>query len=163
MTLTSLHLRHSSFSNPSAVLPTSQVILQPFRCFTYVIGISPTSPGEPTMPLWWCWIYPWWFCNLEWLRPAGLYERCKLALELIMLKTPALEQWIWIKERIVFLHWHYEHELKKTCGIFRISEWQHFFKIWSTGAHFYERVLCFIFLYVAANVFRLKYRLKYLL
>ena len=42
-TLTSLHLRHSSFSNPSATLPTSQLILQPFRCFTYIIGTSPTS------------------------------------------------------------------------------------------------------------------------
>ena len=39
--LTSLHLRHSSFPNPSAALPRSQLILQPFRCFTYVIGISP--------------------------------------------------------------------------------------------------------------------------
>ena len=42
-TLTSLHLRHSSFSNHSAALPTSQLILQPFRCFTYVVGTSPTS------------------------------------------------------------------------------------------------------------------------
>ena len=42
-TLTSLHLRHSSFSNPSAALPTSQLVLQPFRCFTYLIGTSPTS------------------------------------------------------------------------------------------------------------------------
>ena len=39
----SLHLRHSSFSNPSVALPTSQLILQPFfplhlchRLFTYV-------------------------------------------------------------------------------------------------------------------------------
>ena len=40
--LISLHLRHSSFSNPSAALPTSQLILQSFRCFTYVIGTSPT-------------------------------------------------------------------------------------------------------------------------
>ena len=36
-------LRHSSFFNLSAALPTSQLILQPFRCFTYVIGTSPTS------------------------------------------------------------------------------------------------------------------------
>ena len=49
-TLTSLHLRHSLFSNPSAALRTSRLILQPFRCFTYVIGTSPTSPGEPPMP-----------------------------------------------------------------------------------------------------------------
>ena len=39
----SLHLRHSSFSNPPAALPTSQLVLQPFRCFTTVIDISPTS------------------------------------------------------------------------------------------------------------------------
>ena len=47
-------------------LPTSQLILQPFRCFTYitvhsptlpsrcftyVTGTSPTSPGEPSMRL----------------------------------------------------------------------------------------------------------------
>ena len=88
-TLTSLHICHSSFSNPSAALPTSQLILQPFRCFTYVIGTSPMSPGEPPMSLW-CLIHPRWFCNLQWLRPAGLYERCKLALELKRLKTPAV-------------------------------------------------------------------------
>ena len=41
-TFPSLHLRHSSFSNPSVALPTSQLILQPFRCFTYVITCSPT-------------------------------------------------------------------------------------------------------------------------
>ena len=39
----SLHLRHSSFSNPSATLPMSQLILLPFCCFTYVIGTSPSS------------------------------------------------------------------------------------------------------------------------
>ena len=38
----SLHLRHISFSNPSVALPTSQLILQPFRCFTHVPGHSPT-------------------------------------------------------------------------------------------------------------------------
>ena len=42
-TITSLHLRHSLFSNPSAALPTTQLILEPLRCFTYVIGTSPTS------------------------------------------------------------------------------------------------------------------------
>ena len=40
--LPSLHLRHNSFSNPSVALPTSQLILQPFRCFTYVTAHSPT-------------------------------------------------------------------------------------------------------------------------
>ena len=38
----SLHLHHSSFSNPSVALLTSQLILQPFRCFTYVTAHSPT-------------------------------------------------------------------------------------------------------------------------
>ena len=41
-TFPSLYLRHSSFSNPSVALPTSQLILQPFRCFTYVTAHSPT-------------------------------------------------------------------------------------------------------------------------
>ena len=69
-TFPSLHLRHNSFSNPSVTFPMSQLILQPFRCFTYVIalfqpffrfyvtGCSLTSLGEPPMlkhfrpPLW---------------------------------------------------------------------------------------------------------------
>ena len=61
-TFPSLHLRRNSFSNPSVALPTSRLILQPFRCFTcvtallqtffrfsYVTGSSlrPTLPGEP--------------------------------------------------------------------------------------------------------------------
>ena len=33
---------NSSFSNTSVVLPTSQLILQPFRCFTYVTARCPT-------------------------------------------------------------------------------------------------------------------------
>ena len=41
-TFPSLHLRHSSFSNPSVALPTLQIILQPFRCFTCVTAHSPT-------------------------------------------------------------------------------------------------------------------------
>ena len=41
-TFPSLHLRHSSFSKPSVALSTSQLILQPFRCFTYVTAHSPT-------------------------------------------------------------------------------------------------------------------------
>ena len=40
-----LHLRHSSFSNPSVASPMSQLILQPFRCFTYVTAHSPTLPS----------------------------------------------------------------------------------------------------------------------
>ena len=34
----------SSFSNVSITSPTSQLILQPFRCFTYVAAHSPTLP-----------------------------------------------------------------------------------------------------------------------
>ena len=41
-TFSSLHLRHSSFSNPSVASPTSQFILQSFRCYTYVTVHSPT-------------------------------------------------------------------------------------------------------------------------
>ena len=61
-TFPSLHLRHNSFSNLSVALPTSQLILKPFRCFTYVKAHFPTllslplhtgsslmSPGEPPM------------------------------------------------------------------------------------------------------------------
>ena len=44
-TLPSLHLGHNSFSNPSVALPTSQLILQPFRCFSYVIAHYPTLPS----------------------------------------------------------------------------------------------------------------------
>ena len=41
-TFPSLHLRHSSFSNPSVTLATWQLIFQPFRYFTYVTAHSPT-------------------------------------------------------------------------------------------------------------------------
>ena len=34
-----LYLCHSSFSNPSLTLPMSQLILQPFRCLTYVTAL----------------------------------------------------------------------------------------------------------------------------
>ena len=43
-TLPSLYVRHSSFSNPSVSSPTSQFILQPFCCFTYVTAHSLTLP-----------------------------------------------------------------------------------------------------------------------
>ena len=43
-TFPSLHPRHNSFSNPSVTSPTSQLILQPFRRFTYVTAHSPTLP-----------------------------------------------------------------------------------------------------------------------
>ena len=59
----SLHLRHKSFCNLSPASPTSKLVLQPFRrftyvkghsiqpfrCFSYVAGTSRTSPGEPPM------------------------------------------------------------------------------------------------------------------
>ena len=49
-TLSSLHLRYSSFSNSSAALPTSQLILQPFRCFTYVIStFTYVAAHSPTL------------------------------------------------------------------------------------------------------------------
>ena len=41
-TFPSLHVRHNSLSNPSVALPMSQLILQPFCCFTYVTVHSPT-------------------------------------------------------------------------------------------------------------------------
>ena len=44
----SLHLHHNSFSNPSIALTTSQLILQPFRCFTYVTVFSNHSFASPT-------------------------------------------------------------------------------------------------------------------
>ena len=47
--LTSLYLRHSSFSNPSVASPTSRFILQPFFRFSYVTGSSHMSPSEPPM------------------------------------------------------------------------------------------------------------------
>ena len=43
-TFQSLHLRYNSFSNPSVALPTSQLIVQPFRRFTQVTAHSPTFP-----------------------------------------------------------------------------------------------------------------------
>ena len=45
-TLPSLCLRHSSFSNPSVVSPTSQLILQPFFHFSYITGSSLLSPTK---------------------------------------------------------------------------------------------------------------------
>ena len=53
-TFPSLHLCHNSFSNPSIALPTSQLILQPFHCFTYVTVHSPTpSFASPTSEVKW--------------------------------------------------------------------------------------------------------------
>ena len=48
-TLLPLYLHHNPFYNTSAASSMSQVILQPFRCFTYITGTSCTSPGEPPM------------------------------------------------------------------------------------------------------------------
>ena len=44
-TFPSLHQCYNSFSNPSVASPTSQLILQPLRCFTYVTTHSPTLPS----------------------------------------------------------------------------------------------------------------------
>ena len=44
-------LRHSSFSNPSVALPTSQLIFQTFFHYSYVNGSSLTSPVEPPIYL----------------------------------------------------------------------------------------------------------------
>ena len=38
------YLRHNSFFNPSVASPTSQLILQPFFCFSYVTAHSTTLP-----------------------------------------------------------------------------------------------------------------------
>ena len=46
-TFPSLHIRHNLFSNPSVALPTSQLILQPFRRFIYVTVHSPTLLSLP--------------------------------------------------------------------------------------------------------------------
>ena len=48
-TLLFLYLRYSSFSNTSIASPTSQLILQPFFCLSYVTSSSLTSPGELPM------------------------------------------------------------------------------------------------------------------
>ena len=48
-TFPSLHLRHSSFSNTSVALPTSQLILQPFRCFTSFSNLSVASPTSQAL------------------------------------------------------------------------------------------------------------------
>ena len=50
-----IHLRHNSFSNISVALPTSQLILQLFRCFTYVIGTSPKK--RPILQPFHCFTY----------------------------------------------------------------------------------------------------------
>ena len=50
-TFPSLHLHHNSFSNPSIALRTSQLILQPFCCFTYKTDHSPILVASPTSQL----------------------------------------------------------------------------------------------------------------
>ena len=69
----SLHLLHSSFSNPSIALPTSHLILQPFRCFTYVTAHSPTL--LPLLLLHWIFTYVTWRSAhaLFRLSPTNLY------------------------------------------------------------------------------------------
>ena len=50
-TISSLHLRHSSFSNPSVASPTPQFILLPSFRFSYVTSSSLNSPGDLPMSL----------------------------------------------------------------------------------------------------------------
>ena len=45
-TLPLLLLHHNSFSNPSTASPMSQLILQPFHCFTCITGTLLMSPSE---------------------------------------------------------------------------------------------------------------------
>ena len=81
----------------------SQLILQTFCRFTYVTARSTTVPllhlrhMHFTYVTWRAGYAPMimfnismQFYNLQWLWPAGLYERCKLALDLKRLKTPGL-------------------------------------------------------------------------
>ena len=57
-TFPSLHLRHNSFSISSVAFPTSQLIFQPFRCFTYVAELilqpfrhfTYVTTHSPTLP-----------------------------------------------------------------------------------------------------------------
>ena len=82
-TIPSLHLRHSSFFNPSLALPTSQLILQPFRCFTYVTTYSPTLPllhlrhwaHSPTFPS----LY---LCHNSFSNPSVVSPTSQLILQL---------------------------------------------------------------------------------
>ena len=48
-TFPALHLRHKSFSNPSVASPMSQFILQAFFRFSYATSFSLNSPGESPM------------------------------------------------------------------------------------------------------------------
>ena len=72
-TFPSLHLRHSLFSNPSVVLSTSQLILQPFRCFTYVTAHSPKL-----LSLHLCHRF---FTYVTWRAAHGLVKRSSVSLE----------------------------------------------------------------------------------
>ena len=91
-TLPSLHLRHSSFSNPSVPSPTSQLILEPFFRFSYV---TCSSPGEPpmTFSLWYeneildllFHHEPWASCMqfvvvTVWIDSEQIAHRCKLVI-----------------------------------------------------------------------------------
>ena len=47
-----LENEQSSFTKLSIASPTSQLILQPFFCLSYITGFSLMSPGEPPMMAW---------------------------------------------------------------------------------------------------------------
>ena len=62
----------ASLSNFCIASPTSQLILQPFRCFTYVTGTSPTPPSEPPMERAWQDRRFWSFISSMLLQRIGL-------------------------------------------------------------------------------------------
>ena len=77
-TLPSLYLRHSSFSTPSTALSTSQLILQPFCCFTYVSSFAnPTFASLMSQDLHWrhlaCrpWAIAWYAIHLNFHFPSA--------------------------------------------------------------------------------------------
>ena len=84
-TLLSLYLHHSSFTNPSVASPTSQLILQPFCCFSYITGSSLTSPSEPPM------LYSWVKCLWGPLQHRKFHVDARWAPEYVYTHTV---QWI---------------------------------------------------------------------
>ena len=97
-TLPSLYLRHSSFSSPSVVSPTSQLILKPLFRFTYVMGSSLTSLSE--LPLIACFrlyltavVAQSFGLKYEWER--GLFLSWYMRLSGLMVRMPVRKLEIW--------------------------------------------------------------------
>ena len=65
----SLHLRHSLFSNPSVASTMSQLIPQPFCCFTYV-----TTHSSTFLLLLLC---HWLFTYITWMYQLGCHARVR--------------------------------------------------------------------------------------